>query len=71
MAMSNVLFVQESKSDEELDLTDFSYPEQDVEEDYKRLFKESVRMSKISEKGTLKLKAMEANNTSLQTTLEK
>lgn len=57
MALSNVSSVQESKSDEELDLNDFSDQEQDVKEDYKRLLQESFRMAKTSEKRALKLKA--------------
>lgn len=75
IAMSNVSYVkgsfdEDSKSDEDKDLNDFSDQEQDIEEDYRRLLQESVTMSKISEKIALKLKAIESKNTYLQVTLE-
>lgn len=75
MAVSNASSVQgsfdkESKLDEDINHDDFSDQEQDVEQDCRRLPQESVRMFKISEKRALKLKAMESNNASLQTTLE-
>ena len=69
MAISNTSFVQGSKSDEDLEINEFSYEEQDADEDYQKLFLEYVRMSKISEKRTLKLKAMKEKNASLQVTL--
>eukprot|EP00268_Persea_americana_P034956 TRINITY_DN3454_c0_g3_i4.p3 TRINITY_DN3454_c0_g3~~TRINITY_DN3454_c0_g3_i4.p3 ORF type:complete len:148 (-),score=33.84 TRINITY_DN3454_c0_g3_i4:2168-2611(-) len=69
MAVSNTSSMQGSKSDEDFEIYEFSDAKQDADEDYQKLFLESVRMSKISEKRSLKLKAMEEKNASLQVTL--
>ena len=52
-----------------MDINEFSDGEHDGDEDYQKLFQESVRMSKISKKRALKLKAMEEKNALLQATL--
>ena len=69
MELSNTSSVQESKSEDDLDINESSNGEQDGDEDYQKLFQESVRMSKISKKRALKLKAMEEKNALLQATL--
>ena len=68
MALSNTSSVQESKSEDDIDINKISDEEQ-ANEDYQKLFQESVKMSKTSEKRALKLKAMEEKNTSLQAAL--
>ena len=70
MALSNASSVQESKFEDDLDINEFFFYEEQADEDYQELLQESVRMSKISEKRALKLKAMESKNVSLQDTLE-
>ena len=52
-----------------MDIKEFSDGEHDGDEDYQKLFQESIRMSKIREKRSLRLKAMEGKNISLQATL--
>lgn len=75
MALSNVSSMQGSfdmdfKSDEDIDLHDFSNNEQDMKEKHMRLLQDSMRMSKMNEKRALKLKNLESQNTSLQAKLE-
>lgn len=69
MALLNISSVQESKSEDDLDINQISDEEQEGDEAYQKLLLESMRMSKISEKRALKLKAMEEKNSLLQTSL--
>lgn len=55
----------DSKSDEDLDLQEFSDDEQYLKTEYRKLLKDSMRLSWINEKMSHKLKAMEAKNSSL------
>lgn len=68
MALFNASSMQESKSEDDLDINEISNEEQ-ADEDYQKLLQESIRISKISEKRALKIKAMEEKNTSLQVAL--
>ena len=68
MALSNTSSVQESKSEDDLDINEIS-DEKQADEDYQRLLQESVRMSKTSEKRAVKIKAMEEKNITMQSAL--
>ena len=64
------LFYRDSKSDEDLNLYEFSDDEQDLEAVYRKLLKDSMCLSRISDRMALKLKAMEYQNSSLTSELD-
>ena len=68
MELSSASSVQEFKFEDDMDINEFSDEEQ-ADEDYQKLLQEFVRMSKISKKIALKIKAMDEKNSSLQVAL--
>lgn len=63
-------FYKESKSNEDLNLHEFSNDEQDLEVVYRKLPKDSMCLSRINDRMALKLKAMEYQNSSLTSELD-
>lgn len=61
---------KDSKSDEDLDLHEFSDHKRDLEAQYRKLLKYFICLSQINNRMSHKLKAMETHNSSLSYELE-
>lgn len=61
---------KDSKSNEDVNLHEFSNDEHDLELMYRKLLKDSMRLSRINDKLSHKLKTMESRNSSISSELE-